>query len=315
MNTTMVDAVSGPWRLAEIRRRWMHDNNELRQARMTIQELVDEKSHLKSQLHAAGVREGRFLLEKNKVEDDLKRVTANLAEERIEWAHDIAEKERIISRAKTVQEELERKAVNEARKERYQDLTLELEASEAKARAKQVEPEEREEKLRELQQICDALVSEKNQLLQTSSSQQARLKEAESALDQTHAEVDSLTSRFAGLQGDRKWLISQGLVGAFEYLRRSEPFVSLLDRLSIAAYKSGQHDGVYDGYVSCHEKNKVTPEFQEAGVKLTADMADALEAVYNDPLWAYADLTNKVAEDGVESLRRMLEVADESEEE
>ncbi|KAM0056805.1 hypothetical protein Hdeb2414_s0006g00222831 [Helianthus debilis subsp. tardiflorus] len=290
----MVDAVSGPRRLAEIRRQWMHDNNEIRQARMTIQQLVDEKNHLESQLHAAGIRESRFLLEKNKAEDDLKRVTANLAEERIAWARDIAEK--------NVQE-------------RYQDLTLQLEASEAKARDKQVELEEREEKLRELQQICDALVLENNQLLYTSSSQQARHKEAESSSDQTHAEVDSLTSHLAGLQGDKNWLISQGLVGAFEYKHRSEPFVALLDRLSTAAYKSGQHDGVYEGYVSFHQMNKVTPEFQEAGGKLIADMADALEAVYNDPLLVYADLTNKVAEDGMESLRRMLEVADESEDE
>ncbi|MFS7963734.1 hypothetical protein Hanom_Chr08g00741841 [Helianthus anomalus] len=92
MNTTKVDVVSGPRRLGEIRRRWMHNNNELRQARMTIQERVDEKNHLESQLHAVGVRENRFLLEKNKAEDDLKRVTANLAEERISWARDIAEK-------------------------------------------------------------------------------------------------------------------------------------------------------------------------------------------------------------------------------
>ncbi|KAF5758745.1 hypothetical protein HanXRQr2_Chr16g0732841 [Helianthus annuus] len=295
----------------------MHDNSELRLARMTIQELVDEKGCLESQLQTAGVRESQFVLEKNMAEEDLKRVTAILTEERVIWACDIAEKDRILSRAKAVQEELEHKAVNEARKvhERYQDLTLELEVSEAKARAKQVELEEHEEKLRELQQICDALVSENNQLLQASSAQQARLKEAESALDQSNTEVDSLTSRLAGLQGERNWLISQGLVGAFEYLHQSEPFVALLDRLSATAYKSGQHDGIYEGYVSCHQMNMVTPEFQEEGGKLTTDMADALEAVYNDPLPAYANLTSKVAEDGVDSLRHMLKVADESGEE
>ncbi|MFS7963735.1 hypothetical protein Hanom_Chr08g00741851 [Helianthus anomalus] len=73
------------------------------------------------------------------------------------------------------------------------------------------------------------------------------------------------TNRLASLQGDKNWLISQGLVGAFKYLRRSEPFVALLDHLSTTAYKSGQHDGVYEGYVSCHQMNKVTPEFQEPG--------------------------------------------------
>ncbi|MFS7911331.1 hypothetical protein Hanom_Chr02g00116861 [Helianthus anomalus] len=36
MTATMVDAVSQPRRLVEIRRRWMHDNNELHLARITI---------------------------------------------------------------------------------------------------------------------------------------------------------------------------------------------------------------------------------------------------------------------------------------
>ncbi|KAF5765130.1 hypothetical protein HanRHA438_Chr15g0712351 [Helianthus annuus] len=289
----------------------MHDNNELHQARMTIHELMDEKFHLESQLQTASLRESRFMSEKNKAEDDLKRVTTNLAEERVIWARDIAEKDLILSHAKAVQEELERKAVQE----RYQNLTLELEASNAKAQAKKVELEEREEKLRELQQMCDSLVSEKNQLLQSSTAQQARLQEAESAVEQSNAKLDSLPSRLAGLQGDRNWLISQGLVDSFEYLRQSESFVALLDRLSSATYKSGHHDGVHEGYVSCHQISKVTPDFQERGSKLTTDMADALEAVYNDPLPAYADLADKVAEDGVDSLHHMLEVADESGEE
>ncbi|MFS8034113.1 hypothetical protein Hanom_Chr17g01577401 [Helianthus anomalus] len=289
-------------------------------------------------LSAADVRESRFVLEKNKAEDNLKRVTAILVEEMVIWAHDIVETNRILSRAKTFQEELERKAVNEARKvrselsaevekfridtnfvyrvqERYQNLTLELEPSNAKAQAKQVELEERKEKLKELQQMCDSLVSEKNQLLQSSTTQQACLREAESALEHFNAEVDRLTSRLAGLQGDRNWLISQGLVGAFKYLRQSESFVALLDCLSTAAYKSDHHDGVHEGYVSCHQTSKVTPDFQEKGGKLTAEMADALEAVYNDPLPVYADLADKVAEDGVDSLRHMLEVADEFEDE
>ncbi|KAF5818826.1 hypothetical protein HanRHA438_Chr02g0082111 [Helianthus annuus] len=186
---------------------------------MAIQELVDERNHFESQLHVADVRESRFLSEKTKAEADLKHVTANLAEEKLSWARDIAEKDRIISRAKAVQEELERKAVLEAQKERYQDLTLQLEASEVRIWDKKVELEEREGKIRELQQACDALVTKRNKLLQAASSQQARLNEAESALDQVNVEVDSLTNRFAGLQGDRNWLISHGLVGAFEYQR------------------------------------------------------------------------------------------------
>ncbi|MFS7949607.1 hypothetical protein Hanom_Chr06g00573581 [Helianthus anomalus] len=83
MNATMVDSVSQPRRLAEIRRRWMHDNNELHRARAAIQELKDEKYRLESQLQAAGLRESRFVSEKNKTEDDLKRATPNLSEERI----------------------------------------------------------------------------------------------------------------------------------------------------------------------------------------------------------------------------------------
>ncbi|MFS7993329.1 hypothetical protein Hanom_Chr12g01092781 [Helianthus anomalus] len=57
VNATMVDSVSQPRRLAEVRRRWMHDNNELHQARAAIQELKDEKYRLESQLQAAGLRE------------------------------------------------------------------------------------------------------------------------------------------------------------------------------------------------------------------------------------------------------------------
>ncbi|KAF5811638.1 hypothetical protein HanPI659440_Chr04g0175551 [Helianthus annuus] len=224
----------------------MHDNNELHQARVAIKELMDEKYRLESQLQAACLKESRFVYEENKAEDDLKRVTANLTEERILWARDIAEKDRVIAHAKNVQEELERKAVTEAQKERselaakmekfridtdfvsqvqeqYQGLTVELEASNVKVQAKQAELEEREEQLRKLQQQCDSLVSEKNRLVQSSTAQQALLKEAESALEHSNAEVDSLTSQLAGLQGDGNWLITNGLVGAFEYLRQSSP--------------------------------------------------------------------------------------------
>ncbi|KAJ0512914.1 hypothetical protein HanHA300_Chr10g0351521 [Helianthus annuus] len=161
---------------------------------------------------------------------------------------------------------------------------MELQASNTKAQAKQVKLEEREEQLRKLQQVCDSLVSEKNHLVQSSTAQQARLKEAESALDQSNVEIDSLTSRLAGLQGDRNWLITNGLVGAFEYLRQSESFVTLLDRLSTATYQSGHHDGVYQGYFNCQQTDRITLAFQENRGKLTAEMADALEVACNDPL-------------------------------
>ncbi|KAM0068313.1 hypothetical protein Hdeb2414_s0002g00071751 [Helianthus debilis subsp. tardiflorus] len=198
--------------------------------------------------------------------------------------------------------------------ERYQALTVEVETSHAKVQAKQAELEEREDQLRKLQQQCDSLVTEKSKLTQSSAADQARLKEAENALEQANAEVDSLTSQLAALRGDRNWLITNILVGAFEYLWQSGSFTVLLDRLSAAAYQSSHNDGVYTGYHECHQSGRISPEFHAARGKLQGDMTDALEAVCNDPLPAYADLTKHVAEDGVDALRLMLEPAEESEE-
>ncbi|KAJ0790413.1 hypothetical protein HanPI659440_Chr05g0215151 [Helianthus annuus] len=289
MNSAIADSVSQPLRLAEIRRRWMHDNTQLHQAWSTIQELKDDKYRLESQLQAVGLREARFLSEKNKDEDDLKRVTAHLAEERIMWARDMAEKDRVLAQAKSVQEELERKAIAEAQKvqERYQGLTAEIEASHAKSRLLQAELEEREEKVKELQGHCDSLVSQNNML---ATSSVARLKEVENALAQSNAEVDDLTSQLAAIRGDKNWLICNGLVGAFEYLRESPPFTALIDRLSAVAYQSGHHDGVYKGYMECQQLDKITPDFHAAKGKLQSDMSNALEAAYTEPLSSYGDL-------------------------
>ncbi|KAJ0611431.1 hypothetical protein HanHA300_Chr01g0015731 [Helianthus annuus] len=222
MKSSISDSVSLPRRLTEIRHRWMHDNTQLHQARATIQELTDDKHRLESQLQTAGLKEARFLSEKNKAEEDLKRVTAHLAEERIMWARDVAEKDRVLAQAKSIQEELERKAIAEAQKvqERYQGLTAEVEASHTKVRLLQAELEEREGKVKELQDHCDFLVTQNNKLTTSSASQ---LKEVENALAQSNAEVDDLTSQLAAVRGDRNWLITNGLVGAFEYLRESPP--------------------------------------------------------------------------------------------
>ncbi|MFS7968281.1 hypothetical protein Hanom_Chr09g00795621 [Helianthus anomalus] len=116
------------------------------------------------------------------------------------------------------------------KQERYQSLAMELEASNAKAQAKQAELEEREEKLRELQQMCDSL-----------------------------------------------------------------SFVTLLYRFSTAAYQSGHHDGVFQGYFNCQQTDRITPAFQENRGKLQAEMADALEAACNDLLPVYAEQVDKVA--------------------
>ncbi|MFS7918113.1 hypothetical protein Hanom_Chr03g00197051 [Helianthus anomalus] len=83
----------------------------------------------------------------------------------------------------------------------------------------------------------------------------------------------------------------------------------------LAAHKSGHHDGLYEGYFRCQQTDRITPEFQENRGKLIAETADALEAACNDPLPAYAELVDKVAEDDVDSLRQMLDVAEESREE
>ncbi|KAJ0786543.1 hypothetical protein HanOQP8_Chr02g0072451 [Helianthus annuus] len=232
------------------------------------------------------------------------------------WARDIVEKDRVLAHAKSVQVELECNAIIEAQKvqERYQALAVEVETSNAKAQAKQDELEEREDQLRKLQQQCHSLVSEKNKLSHSSAAHQARLKEMESALEQSNAEVDNLTSQLAALRDDRNWLITNGLVGAFEYLRQSGSFTALLGRLSAAAYQSGHHDGVYKGYFECQQSGKITPEFHAMMGKLQGDMADALEAACNEPLPAYSDLMDKVNEDGIDSLHLMLDPAEESEE-
>ncbi|XP_021995478.1 uncharacterized protein LOC110892630 [Helianthus annuus] len=335
MNSSISDSVSLPRRLVEIRRRWMHDNTQLHQARATIQELRDDKHRLEGQLQTVGLREARFLSEKNKAEEDLQRVTNHLAEERILWARDMAENDRVLAQAKNIQEELERKAIAEAQKvrlelsaqlekfrvdtdfvsqvqERYQSLTTEIEASHTKIRLMQAELEEREGKVKELQDHCDSLVTQNNKLAVSSSS---KLKEVENALAQSNAEVDDLTSQLAAMRGDRNWLITNGLVGAFEYLRESPPFTSLIDRLSAAAYQSGHHDGVYKGYMDCQQLDRVSPDFHAVKSKLQTDMANALEAAYTEPLPCNGDLMDKVNEDGIESLRLMLDPAEESEEE
>ncbi|MFS7947582.1 hypothetical protein Hanom_Chr06g00549961 [Helianthus anomalus] len=81
----------------------------------------------------------------------------------------------------------------------------------------------------------------------------------------------------------------------------------MLDRLSAIVYQSGHHDGVYKDYFECQQSGKITPAFHTTRGKLQGDMADALEAACNDPLPAYEDLTKKVAEDGVDALRLILE--------
>ncbi|MFS7918801.1 hypothetical protein Hanom_Chr03g00205421 [Helianthus anomalus] len=91
--------------------------------------------------------------------------------------------------------------------------------------------------------------------------------------------------------------------------------MALLDRLSAAAYQSGHHDGVYKGYVECQQLDKLTPGFHATKGKFQSDISNALEAEYTEPLSFYEDLMDKVNEDGIKSLRLLLDPAEESEEE
>ncbi|MFS7918800.1 hypothetical protein Hanom_Chr03g00205411 [Helianthus anomalus] len=84
--------------------------------------------------------------------------------------------------------------------ERYQGLTADVEASHAKSRLLQAELEEREEKLKELQNHYDSLVSRNNTLATSAATQ---LKEVENTLEWSNAEVGGLTSQLAALRGDR----------------------------------------------------------------------------------------------------------------
>ncbi|MFS7904808.1 hypothetical protein Hanom_Chr01g00040381 [Helianthus anomalus] len=91
--------------------------------------MMDELQRQDSLLDIAKERESRLLVEKQKVEEDLKRVTTNLAEERVTCAWDCQEKERLISHAFKTPKELERKAMMEAEKRTHLHLDLDTERS------------------------------------------------------------------------------------------------------------------------------------------------------------------------------------------
>ncbi|MFS7916569.1 hypothetical protein Hanom_Chr03g00178731 [Helianthus anomalus] len=72
-------------------------HREPHQARQATQQMMDELHQWDSLLDAAHLMESRLIAEKQKVEEDLKRVTVDLTEERVIWARDCEEKERIIA--------------------------------------------------------------------------------------------------------------------------------------------------------------------------------------------------------------------------
>ncbi|MFS7894256.1 hypothetical protein Hanom_Chr00s001459g01682521 [Helianthus anomalus] len=91
--------------------------------------------------------------------------------------------------------------------------------------------------------------------------------------------------------------------------------ISLLDRLSAAAYQSGHHDGVHKGYLEFQQLEKLGPDFHTKRSKFQDDMSNALEATYTEPLSSYGDLMDKVNEDDIDSLRLLLDPAEETGEE
>ncbi|MFS7984347.1 hypothetical protein Hanom_Chr11g00985441 [Helianthus anomalus] len=75
--------------------------------------MMDEVHRRDNLLDATRIQESRMIAEKQKAEEDLKWVTTNLAEERVIWARECQEKERIIAHALKVQKELKKKAMAE----------------------------------------------------------------------------------------------------------------------------------------------------------------------------------------------------------
>ncbi|MFS7993288.1 hypothetical protein Hanom_Chr12g01092321 [Helianthus anomalus] len=184
-------------------------------------------------------RKGTHLIsEKENVEDALKRVNSKLVEERFVWESNHQEKDRIIAHAQHVQEELERKAVQE----RLRLMTHELEDKEANFQKASHE--------------CDKLVGDLVRSQRELAINQSRLPEVEGALSLANVEVEDLTNHLARLHGDRNWLISQGLVGAFEYLRQSTRYGVLLDNLCVAAWETGRLDGIHEAYHNCKQTRK-----------------------------------------------------------
>ncbi|MFS7913165.1 hypothetical protein Hanom_Chr02g00138631 [Helianthus anomalus] len=103
LDSTLTDIVSRVKRIAKTKCRWGQDNHEIHQTRQAMQQMMDELQRRDSLVDDA---------------KDLRRVTSNLAEERVIWARDYQEIHRLISHALKTQKELERKAVMEVEKVR-----------------------------------------------------------------------------------------------------------------------------------------------------------------------------------------------------
>ncbi|MFS7990658.1 hypothetical protein Hanom_Chr11g01061501 [Helianthus anomalus] len=85
--------------------------------------MMDDIQRWDNLLDTAKARESYLLAKKPKAEVDLKRVTSNLAEERVAWARDIQEKEMVIAHALKVQGSCREKSY--WRRKRFCDLDVE----------------------------------------------------------------------------------------------------------------------------------------------------------------------------------------------
>ncbi|KAF5805207.1 hypothetical protein HanRHA438_Chr05g0216071 [Helianthus annuus] len=232
LDSTLIDVVSDVKRIAEIKRRCSQDNCELYQTHQVVQQMMDELQRQDSLIDAAKVRESRLLAEKQKTEEDLRRVTSNLAEEHVIWARDCQEKGRLISHALKTQKELERKVVTEAEKVRVPSskiasLCIDHEfISQVQERhtALIAEMEDTQAKFNQATQRCDELIVQWSRLQRDLDAEKSRRAESENAVNQALAEASELRAQLGVLKGEKTWWASHGVVSCFEFLRRSPHF-------------------------------------------------------------------------------------------
>ncbi|KAJ0933564.1 hypothetical protein HanPSC8_Chr04g0186251 [Helianthus annuus] len=225
LDSTLTDVVSGVKGITEIKRRWGQDSRELHQTRQVVQQMMDELQRRDSLVDAAKVRESCLLAEKQKVEEDLIRVTSNLAEECVIWARDCQEKDMLISYALRTRKELERKVVMEA--EKVQECHTALMA----------EVEDTQAKFDQATQRCDELMVQRSRLQRDLDAEKSHCAESGSVISQVLAETSELTTQLGVLKGEKTRWVSHGVVSCFEFLRWSPHFSGLLDDLATVTYE------------------------------------------------------------------------------
>ncbi|KAJ0626195.1 hypothetical protein HanPSC8_Chr01g0011261 [Helianthus annuus] len=229
-----------------------------------MQQMMDDIHQRDDLLDAAKARDSRLLAENQKAEEDLKRVTSNLVEERVIWARDIQEKERVIAHTSKVQGELERKAVMKAEKVRAQTSQV--------------------ARLNIDHEFVSQVQEQHHALMADMDVENSRRAESENAPNQALAEVQELSAQLAALRGEKSWWISHGLTSCFEFLRRSSHFSSLLENIATVACETGQHDRMHAAYSECGRPDLVTEELRSATASASTRMAETFSTVANDPL-------------------------------